>query len=76
MNSPKLPDVPVMQIDDKSYALSDLNEAQNVIVHQIRDLEDQLRLNEFKHDQLIHGRMAYITELKNSLENPDGSSPK
>jgi len=62
-----------MQIDDKQYALSDLNEKQNNMVEQIRDLEDQLRLNEFKQQQLLHGRTGYIQALKNSLENPDGA---
>ena len=69
-------DVPVMTIDGTRYALSDLNEAQLRTVDQIRDLEDQLRTNEFKHDQLLHGRSAYIAELKHTLENPDGSEPK
>lgn len=76
MNKPEVPNVPVMKIDDVSYAMSDLNATHQGIVAQIKDLEEQLRLNEFKHQQLIHGRMAYITELKNSLENPDGSKPK
>ncbi len=72
----KVPDVLVMDIDGKQYALSDLTEADKVRVNHIRDLENKLRLNEFEHEQLLHGRMAYIAELKNSLENPDGSKPE
>lgn len=72
----KVPDVPVMEIDGKHYALSDLTEADKVVVKHIHDLENKLRLNEFEHSQLLHGRMAYIAELKTSLENSDGSKPK
>lgn len=67
----EIPDVPVMNIDGKLYALADLTDAQNYLAAQIADIEDQLRLNEFKHDQLIHGRTGYIQALKASLEAPD-----
>lgn len=78
MNKPAaVPDIPVMQVDDKQYALADLTPNQNIMIAQIKDLEDQLRLNEFKHQQLVHGRLAYVTELKQSLEAPtDGSEPE
>jgi len=73
VNDPNIPDVPVMDIDGTQYALSDLSDQQNEMVAQIADIENQLRANEFTHRQLIHGRTAYITALKTSLEDPDGS---
>lgn len=78
MNKPEaVPDIPVMNIDEKQYALADLTPNQNAMISQIKDLEDQLRLNEFKHQQLVHGRTAYVTSLKESLESPtDNSDPE
>jgi hypothetical protein len=75
MSKPDTPDIPVMQIDDKQYALSDLNPDQQVMIDQIKDLEDQLRVNEFKHQQLIHGRSAYIQALKTSLDKGPAIDP-
>ena len=76
MNEEVKPDVPVMDIDGVKYAMSDLTPEQHAMTAQIHDLEEQLRLNEFKHNQLIHGRTAYIQHLKASLEAPDGIEPE
>jgi hypothetical protein len=73
----KTPDVPVMDIDGKQYAVADLTSEQHNFAAQIHDLEEQLRLNEFKHQQLLFGRTAYIQALKKSLEAPpDGGQPE
>ncbi len=56
-----------MTIDGVLYAVDDMTTAQNEMVEHIHDLEDQLRVNEFKHTQLIHGRTGYIVALKASL---------
>ena len=64
------PDIPVMDVDGKQYALADLTPNQNGLIAQIKDLEKQLVDNEFKHSQLIHGRLAYVLELKQSLAAP------
>lgn len=66
------PDIPVMTVDGVIYPIANMTEAQNETVKQIHDLEDQLRLNEFKHRQLVHGRLAYVQALKASLEAHDG----
>ena len=76
MNEEVKPDVPVMDIDGVKYAMADLTPEQQGMIDQIADLEEQLRLNEFKHNQLIHGRTAYIQHLKHSLEAPDGIEPE
>lgn len=67
----EVPEVPVMDIDGKQYALADMTKEQNHMIDQIKDLEAQLHLNEFKQLQLLHGRKAYIDALKLALEGGD-----
>ena len=75
MNQLSMPaDIPVMTVDEKQYAVADLTPNQNAVIQQIKDLENQLRENEFKHQQLMHGRLAYVTELKQSLEGPTNNT--
>ncbi len=54
-------------IDDKEFMYEDLADQQKIMVNHIADLDKKINTSQFNLDQLNVGKNAFITMLKNSL---------
>ena len=54
-------------IDDAEFMFEDLNDQQKIMVNHIADLDKKINTSQFNLDQLNVGKNAFITMLKNSL---------
>ena len=54
-------------IDDIEYVLEDMTPQQQAIINHINDLDRKISSSQFNLDQLNVGKNAFITILKNSL---------
>ena len=67
-------DKKVITIDDKDYTEDQLTDAQKVMINHINSLQQKINSAEFNLDQLKVGKQAFMTMLKNSLEETEEAS--
>jgi hypothetical protein len=67
-------DKKVITIDDKDYTEDQLTDAQKVMINHVNSLQQKINSAEFNLDQLKVGKQAFITMLKNSLEESEKAS--
>ena len=67
-------DKKVITIDDKDYTEDQLTDTQKVMINHINSLQQKINSAEFNLDQLKVGKQAFMTMLKNSLEESEESS--
>ena len=58
---------PVLNLDDKEYAIEDMTDEQKAMVNHINDLQNKQNTNAFMADQLQVGKEAFINMLRASL---------
>jgi hypothetical protein len=54
-------------IDDNEYILEDMSEEQQQMINHVSDLDRKIGNSKFNLDQLLFGRNAFMTALKDSL---------
>jgi hypothetical protein len=67
-------DKKVITIDDKDYTEDQLTDAQKVMINHVNSLQQKINSAEFNLDQLKVGKQAFMTMLKNSLEESEKAS--
>ena len=67
-------DKKVITIDDKDYTEDQLTDAQRVMINHVNSLQQKINSAEFNLDQLKVGKQAFMTMLKNSLEESEKAS--
>lgn len=67
-------DKKVITIDDKDYTEDQLTDAQKVMINHVNSLQQKINSTEFNLDQLKVGKQAFMTMLKNSLEETEEAS--
>jgi hypothetical protein len=67
-------DKKVITIDDKDYTEDQLTDAQKVMINHVNSLQQKINSAEFNLDQLKVGKQAFMTMLKNSLEETEKAS--
>ena len=67
-------DKKVIKIDDKDYTEDQLTDAQKVMINHVNSLQQKINSAEFNLDQLKVGKQAFMTMLKNSLEESEKAS--
>tara|TARA_R110000764_G_scaffold211797_1_gene297971 strand:- start:38 stop:301 length:264 start_codon:yes stop_codon:yes gene_type:complete len=67
-------DKKVITIDDKDYTEDQLTDAQKVMINHVNSLQQKINSAEFNLDQLKVGKQAFMTMLKNSLEESEEAS--
>tara|TARA_R110001592_G_scaffold264919_1_gene530431 strand:+ start:1438 stop:1653 length:216 start_codon:yes stop_codon:yes gene_type:complete len=67
-------DKKVITIDDKDYTEDQLTDAQKVMINHVNSLQQKINSSEFNLDQLKVGKQAFMTMLKNSLEESEEAS--
>jgi hypothetical protein len=58
-------------IDDKEYIVEDMTDEQQLLINHVADLERKIGSSQFNLDQLMFGKQAFVTALKESLESED-----
>ena len=58
----------MLNLFDKEYLLDDLTDEQKAMVNHIADLENKISGTAFNLDQMNIGKEAFISRLKESLE--------
>jgi hypothetical protein len=64
-------DKKVITIDDKDYTEGQITDAQKVMINHVNSLQQKINSAEFNLDQLKVGKQAFMTMLKNSLEESE-----
>jgi hypothetical protein len=64
-------DKKVITIDNKDYTEDKLTDAQKVMINHVNSLQQKINSAEFNLDQLKVGKQAFMTMLKNSLEESE-----
>ena len=64
-------DKKVITIDDKDYTEDQLTDAQKVMINHVNSLQQKINSAEFNLDQLKVGKQAFMTMLKNSLDEAE-----
>ena len=67
---------PQIIIDDKEYNFDDMTDQQKILVNHVADLERKIGSTQFNLDQLMVGKQAFVTMLKQELDKipePDTS---
>jgi len=64
-------DKKVITIDNKDYTEDQLTDAQKVMINHVNSLQQKINSAEFNLDQLKVGKQAFMTMLKNSLEESE-----
>ena len=59
---------PTLMLDDKEYKIEDLADDQKIMVAHINDLNRKIDGATFNLQQLQYGRQAFVTALKQALE--------
>jgi len=67
-------DKKVITIDNKDYTEDQLTDAQKVMINHVNSLQQKINSAEFNLDQLKVGKQAFMTMLKNSLEETEEAS--
>jgi hypothetical protein len=55
-------------IDDKEYMIEDMTDEQQMLVNHVADLDRKINSSQFNLDQLMFGKQAFVTALKENLE--------
>ena len=59
---------PVLTFDDKEYVIEDMTDEQKVLLNHINDLQNKMNSMQFNLDQLNVGKDAFISKLREALE--------
>ncbi len=59
---------PQIIIDDKEYNFDDMTDQQKILVNHVADLDRKIGSTQFNLDQLMVGKQAFVTMLKQELE--------
>ena len=59
---------PVLTFDDKEYVIEDMTDEQKAILNHINDLQNKMNSMQFNLDQISVGKDAFITKLREALE--------
>lgn len=59
---------PQIIIDDKEYNFDDMTDQQKILVNHVADLDRKINSAQFNLDQLMVGKQAFVTMLKQELE--------
>ena len=62
---------PVLTFDDKEYVIEDMADEQKVLLNHINDLQNKMNSMQFNLDQLSVGEDAFISKLREALEEPE-----
>ena len=62
---------PVLTFDDKEYVIEDMTDEQKGILNHINDLQNKMNSMQFNLDQLNVGKDAFISKLREALEEPE-----
>ena len=62
---------PVLTFDDKEYVIEDMTDEQKGILNHINDLQNKMNSMQFNLDQLSVGKDAFISKLREALEEPE-----
>ena len=62
---------PVLTFDDKEYVIEDMTDEQKAILNHINDLQNKMNSMQFNLDQLNVGKDAFISKLREALEEPE-----
>ena len=62
---------PVLTFDDKEYVIEDMTDEQKGILNHINDLQNKMNSMQFNLDQLSVGKEAFISKLREALEEPE-----
>jgi len=55
-------------IDDKEYIIEDMTDEQQLLINHVTDLDRKINTSQFNLDQLMFGKQAFVTALKEALE--------
>jgi hypothetical protein len=58
-------------IDDKEYIIEDMTGEQQMLVNHVADLDRKINSSQFNLDQLMFGKDAFVSALKDSLETEE-----
>jgi len=67
-------DKKVITIDDKDYTEDELTDTQKTMINHINSLTQKISSATFNLEQLNVGKQAFMTMLKNSLEESEKAS--
>ena len=62
---------PVLTFDDKEYVIEDMTDEQKGILNHINDLQNKMNSMQFNLDQLSVGKEAFISKLREAIEEPE-----
>ena len=62
---------PVLTFDDKEYVIEDMTDEQKALLNHINDLQNKMNSMQFNLDQLNVGKDAFISKLREALEEPE-----
>ena len=62
---------PVLTFDDKEYVIEDMADEQKALLNHINDLQNKMNSMQFNLDQLSVGKDAFISKLREALEEPE-----
>jgi len=62
---------PVLTFDDKEYVIEDMTDEQKGILNHINDLQNKMNSMQFNLDQISVGKEAFISKLREALEEPE-----
>ena len=61
---------PQIVIDDKEYDFNSMTDQQKILVNHVTDLDRKINSTQFNLDQLLVGKQAFLTMLKEDLNKP------
>jgi len=61
---------PQIVIDDKEYDFNSMTDQQKILVNHVADLDRKINSTQFNLDQLLVGKQAFLTMLKEDLNKP------
>ena len=59
---------PVLTFYDKEYVIEDMTDEQKALLNHINDLQNKMNSMQFNLDQISVGKDAFITKLREALE--------
>jgi len=63
-----------LTIDEVEHDIDTMTEEQKMMVHHINDLDRKIGNSQFNLDQLMFGKQAFVTALKESLKAEAGAT--
>ena len=61
---------PQIVIDDKEYDFNSMTDQQKILVNHVTDLDRKINSTQFNLDQLLVGKQAFLSMLKEDLNKP------